>query len=101
METLFPPKDRRTQLFRFFDWLRSLDQTTLIISDSVPRDPANGAAEEEVLADGIFRLSTIAITRTEYQRRIQCLKMRCVKHIEDERTLLFEDGRFEVARPIG
>src|SRR5438876_159239 len=35
------------------------------------------------------------------QRRVQCVKMRSVNQDSDDHTLLFENGRFEVARAIG
>src|SRR6266702_1762390 len=41
------------------------------------------------------------VTDVAYQRRVQCVKMRSVNQDSDDRTLLFENGRFEVARAIG
>src|SRR6266699_3881707 len=41
------------------------------------------------------------VTDVAYQRRVQCVRMRSVNQDSDDRTLLFENGRFEVARAIG
>ena len=59
------------------------------------------ALEEEFLADGILHLRLEPVTEVAYQRRVQCVKMRSVNQDSDDRTLLFENGRFEVARAIG
>src|SRR5947209_6750149 len=59
------------------------------------------ALEEEFLADGIIHLRLEPVTETAFQRRVQCVKMRSVNQDSDDHTLLFENGRFEVARAIG
>ena len=41
------------------------------------------------------------VTETSFQRRIQCTKMRSVNQDSEDHTLIFENGRFEVARAIG
>src|SRR5436309_1625847 len=58
------------------------------------------ALEEEFLADGILHLRLEPVTETSFQRRVQCVKMRSVNQDSDDHTLLFENGRFEVARAI-
>src|SRR2546427_659355 len=55
----------------------------------------------EFLADGIIHLRLEPVTETAFQRRVQCVKMRSVNQDSDDHTLLFENGRFEVARAIG
>src|SRR5205823_6666331 len=55
----------------------------------------------EFLSDGIVHLRLEPVTDTAFQRRVQCVKMRSVNQDSDDRTLLFENGRFEVARAIG
>src|SRR6266566_5273040 len=62
---------------------------------------ATASRDEELLADGILHLRLEPVTDVAYQRRVQCVKMRSVNQDSDDRTLLFENGRFEVARAIG
>lgn len=100
IEALLPTEDRRSQIFTFFEWLRSLATTTFVVSEP-QRNGYDGIMEEEVLCDGIFELVMAPLSDTTFQRRIQCVKMRCVNHDNDIRSLLFEDGRFAVARAIG
>lgn len=91
----------RAQTFSFFDWLRDLQTTSLLISEEPAADSNLSNLDEEFLADGIIHLRNVPISETSFQRRIQCLKMRGVNQNTDFRTLLFENGRFEVARAIG
>ncbi|MGQ0797343.1 MAG: RAD55 family ATPase [Methanobacteriota archaeon] len=100
IEALLPTEDRRSQIFGFFEWVRSLGTTTLVVSEP-PRDGNDGIMGEEVLCDGIFEVVMAPLSDTTFQRRIQCVKMRCVNHDNDIRSLLFEAGRFEVSRAIG
>ncbi len=101
LELVLEFKDRRTETFAFFEWLRDLGVTSLLVSE----DPAPGAAasalEEEFLSDGILHLRMVPVTETSFQRRIQCTKMRSVNQDSEDHTLLFENGRFEAARAIG
>ncbi len=93
--------DRRAQTFAFFEWLRDLGVTSLLVSEEPPLGAAGSVLEEEFLADGILRLRMAPVTETAFQRRIQCTKMRSVNQDSEDRTLLFENGRFEAARAIG
>src|SRR3990170_3538398 len=52
----------------------------------------------QLLADGIIHVRLAPISETAFQRRVQCVKMRSVNQNSDDHTLLFENGRFEVAR---
>ncbi len=101
LELILEPKDRRTETFAFFEWLRDLGVTSLLVSEEPTPSFPNNALEEEFLADGIVHLRMVPVTDTSFQRRVQCVKMRSVNHDSDFRTLLFENARFEVARAIG
>src|SRR2546422_198399 len=93
--------DRRAETFGFFEWLRDLGVTSLVISEEPSLEAPPTALEEEFLADGIIHLRLEPVTETAFQRRVQCVKMRSVNQDSDDHTLLFENGRFEVARAIG
>jgi len=75
--------------------------TSLLISEAPGYEAPAAALEEKFLADGIVHLRLQPVTETSYQRRVQCVKMRSVNQDSDDHTLLFENGRFEVARAIG
>ncbi|HYU07575.1 MAG TPA: ATPase domain-containing protein [Thermoplasmata archaeon] len=101
LELVLEFRDRRVETFGFFEWLRDLGVTSLLISEEPPLEGRTTALEEEFLADGILHLRLEPVTDVAYQRRVQCVKMRSVNQDSDDRTLLFENGRFEVARAIG
>ncbi len=101
LELILGFQDRRAETFAFFEWLRDLGVTSLLISEEPPLEGSSTALEEEFLADGIIHLRLTPITAVAFQRRMQCVKMRSVNQDSDDRTLLFENGRFEVARAIG
>ena len=100
LETLLEFEDRRGETFRFFQWLRETGLTALLISEVYPTTLEAGF-EEEFLADGVLHLTMERTGEISFQRRIQCAKMRSADHRADAYTLLFVDGRFEVARAIG
>jgi KaiC/GvpD/RAD55 family RecA-like ATPase len=101
LELILEFRDRRAETFGFFEWLRDLGVTSFLISEEPGLDIAPTALEEEFLSDGIVHLRLEPITDTAFQRRVQCVKMRSVNQDSDDRTLLFENGRFEVARAMG
>jgi len=101
LELILEFDDRRAETFGFFEWLRDLGVTSLLISEEPSLEAPPTALEEEFLADGIIHLRLEPVTETAFQRRVQCVKMRSVNQDSDDHTLLFENGRFEVARAIG
>ena len=101
LELILEFRDRRAETFGFFEWLRDLGVTSLLISEEPALEAPPTALEEEFLSDWIVHLRLEPVTETAYQRRVQCVKMRSVNQNSDDHTLLFENGRFEVARAIG
>jgi len=101
LELILEFQDRRAETFGFFEWLRDLGVTSLLISEEPGWQAPSTGLEEEFLADGIVLLRLQPVTETAYQRRVQCVKMRSVNQDSDDHRLLFENGRFEVARAIG
>ena len=91
----------RRELFHFFGFLRSLDATTLLISE-VPTGE-NGRLskyDEDFLADGVLYLRLTEVGGTDVQLRLRCVKMRRTKHDHGYFALIREDGRFQIARAI-
>ncbi|HEX9339959.1 MAG TPA: ATPase domain-containing protein [Thermoplasmata archaeon] len=106
LEVLAKFEDRRTELFRFFEWLRDLGATTVVLAEAASEAPFFGIEapgprrDETFLADGILELKMHALTDVEVQRRIRIVKMRGSHHKTGFSALVFEDGRFQVTSVI-
>ena len=106
LEVLAKFSDRRTELFQFFEWLRDLGSTTLVLAEAASEAPFLGLEapqprrDETFLADGIIELKMHPITDVEVQRRIRVSKMRGSHHKTGFSALVFEDGRFQVTSVI-
>jgi circadian clock protein KaiC len=106
LEVLAKFADRRTELFRFFEWLRDLGSTTLVLAEASTDAPFLGLEapqprrDEAFLADGIMELKMHPISDVEVQRRIRVTKMRGAHHKTGFSALVFEDGRFQVTPVI-
>ncbi len=106
LEVLAKFEDRRTELFQFFEWLRDLGATTLVLTEATPESSFMGLEaapprkDETFLADGIIDLKMHPISDVEVQRRIRIVKMRGSNHKTGFHALVFEDGRFQVTPVI-
>ena len=106
LEVLAKFEDRRTELFRFFEWLRDLGGTTLVLAEAssdapfLGLEPPQPRRDETFLADGILELKMHPISDVEVQRRVRILKMRGSHHRTGFSALVFEDGRFQVTPVI-
>lgn len=94
-------RDRRTELFLLFEWLKGLEITTVLLSEMTPEFTRPSGYDEDFLADGIIQLLMHKVGDIEVQRRIRCTKMREVRHATGYFVLLFEDGRFQVTQTLG
>ena len=95
-------RERREETFAFFEWLRALGVTSLLVAEVDPNAVADPEAfDEAFLADAILQVRMEGVSDIAYQRRIQCLKMRSANHDSDSYTLVFENARFEIAKAIG
>src|SRR3989441_616936 len=80
LEVLAKFEDRRTELFRFFEWLRDLGGTTLVLAEAssdapfLGLEPPQPRRDETFLADGILELKMHPISDVEVQRRMQILQ---------------------------
>jgi circadian clock protein KaiC len=106
LEVLAKFSDRRTELFQFFEWLRDLGATSIVLAEAASEAPFLGLEapqprrDETFLADGILELKMHPITDVEVQRRIRVSKMRGSHHRTGFSALVFEDGRFQVTSVI-
>jgi len=102
LEVLAKFDDRRTELFRFFEWLRDLGPTTFVLAEAASEAPFLGLEapqprrDETFLADGILELKMHQISDVEVQRRIRVSKMRGSHHKTGFSALVFEGGRFQI-----
>ncbi|HOO03417.1 MAG TPA: ATPase domain-containing protein [Methanomassiliicoccales archaeon] len=100
LETMAEIRNRRTDLFYLFEWLRDLGVTVLLISESSSERLIEGKFDEGYLSDGIITLKMQLIRDVEMQRRIRCVKMRETNHDPSYYSLLYNNGRFQVTRVI-
>src|SRR5437879_9695968 len=95
-------EDRRTELFRLFEWLRDLGATALVLAEAASEASYLGLEapqprrDETFLADGIIELKMHPISDVEIQRRIRVQKMRGSHHKTGFSALVFDEGRFQV-----
>lgn len=94
-------KDRRTEMFLLFEWLKELEVTAILLSEMSPDWHRPSGYDEDFLADGIIQLLMHKVGDIEVQRRIRCIKMREVKHVTGYFVLLFEEGKFHVTQTLG
>lgn len=90
----------RQELFHFFEWLRDLKVTTLILSEMKTDGLEYAEHGEDFLADGIIHLKMERVGDVNIQRRIRCVKMRATSHSTDYYTLLFQKGVFQATRVL-
>ncbi len=100
LDMLLEFENRRLDTFRLFEWLRGLGLTCFLISETVPQSRREESVEVEYLADAIVNLRLDLAGPNEYQRRIQCMKMRGMNHSAEYFTLVYDSGRFEIVKSI-
>jgi len=98
LEIMSSIKEKRTNLFHFFEWLRDLGVTSFIVSE-IMIDSAK-LYDEDFLADGIIHLLMEKVGEIDVYRRIRCVKMRGVRHHTGYFTLEYRNGRFHVTQVI-
>ncbi len=94
LEILSLMDEKRTKLFQFFEWLRKLNLTTLIINE-VSADP-NILRDEDFLADGIIHLTLERVGDIDIFRRIRCVKLRGMDHNTSIFTIEYKDKLFKI-----
>lgn len=87
-------RDMRGDLFHFFNFLRGLGVTSLIVVEQDASRP--GVAEP--LADGALELRFSGAGEGRVQLLLRCAKMRQTDHSRDYHVLKYDGGRF-VATP--
>ena len=89
-------KDPREELFHFFEDMRDLDVTSLLITEMSEAGGSFGKyGVESFLADGIIHLNMERTGRT-VGRYISVVKMRAIKHATDYFPLLVDGNGFKI-----
>ncbi len=91
---------RRSEIFFLFEWLREMNLTAILISESDPEEVMEKGREEGYLSDGIINLSLSSEETDAGSRRIRCVKMRNTEHDASYYSLQFLDGRFVVTQSM-
>lgn len=101
LETMANFDVRRTELFYLFEWLKELDATTFIISETKGEAIAGSKeADEAYLADGLIHLDLYPVSDLDVQRRIRCVKLRAVRHETSSFALVWNGESFEITRAV-
>ncbi len=91
-------KNPRAELFYFFEKIRDLGVTTLLISEiPTDRNVYGLYGIEDFLSDGIIHLK-VEQTDSGSNLYLGVVKMRKTNHTRNFMPLIFEDGGFEVVR---
>lgn len=93
-------ENRRSELFKFFEWLRELNATTFLVSEAYSE--SNVVQGEDFLADGIIHLKMERLLRDEVnvQRRIRIAKMRSTNHNTSYFILVRSGDKFQITQLI-
>ena len=91
----------RSEMFVFFEWMRKLGITVLVVTEMSPDSSRYARGDEAFMADGLIHLKLAEVSDVDVQRRIRCVKMRGTRHHPGFFNLLVEGDRFEVTRTIG
>lgn len=95
--SLAQPADVRGELFRFFNFLRSLGVATIGVVEESPTRAAF-ESDAEFLSDGLLELRFSGAGEGRVKLLVRCAKMRHTNHSRDYFELL-HDGKGFVARP--
>jgi len=100
LETIANFQRPREDLFQFFEWLRDLDATILVISEIKANAVDYGQYGEDFLADAIVHLKMERVNDSNIQRRVRVVKMRATAHSTNYHTLIFQNNQLQVTRVL-
>jgi len=99
-ELLFERTMTRNEMFHFFEWLRQLGVTVLLIAEMSPDSNRYSKYDEGFLADGILHLKLSEVSDVDVQRRIRCVKMRGTRHSPGFFNLLVDGQALAITKTI-
>lgn len=98
LEIISRIKERRIQLFHFFEWLRDLGLTVFVVTEASPG--IGDVKDEDFLADGLIHLLMEKVGDIDVYRRIRVVKLRGVNHNTGFFTLEYKGDSFQVSQVI-
>ena len=90
----------RVELFHFFEWLREMHITCILIAEMKFGKEDYALMGEDFLSDGIVHMKMEKVSDVNIQRRIRVVKMRATEHSSDYLTLIFGKAGFTATRVI-
>lgn len=87
-------KNPRVELFHFVRFLKELDSTVFLISEVSHGSTLLVSNDEDFLVDGIIHLKMHEVGESDFQLRINCIKMRRTKHQRGWLRLIHTDTGF-------
>ena len=97
--SLAPLKNPRSELFHFVRFLKELKSTVFLISEISYGSQALVSHDEDFLVDGIIHLKMHEVGESDFQLRINCIKMRRTQHTRGWHRLIHTGKKF-TATPI-
>lgn len=99
MYSLAQIKNPRAELFHFVRFLKELRATVFLISEITYGSKALVSHDEDFLVDGIIHLKMHEVGESDFQLRINCVKMRRAQHTRGWHRLMHTGKGFN-AMPI-
>ncbi len=90
----------RQRLFHFFGFLKKLDITSILITETPYTNDMEFPNREDFLADGNIFMKMYEVGEADIQLRIRCVKMRHMNHSRGYFALLHRGDRFTVTPVI-
>ncbi|MCK5309821.1 MAG: AAA family ATPase [Thermoplasmata archaeon] len=94
MYSLAPLKNPRAELFHFVRFLKELKATVFLISEISYGSKALVSHDEDFLVDGIIHLKMHEVGESDFQLRINCIKMRRTQHTRGWHRLMHTGKKF-------
>ncbi len=96
LKTMARFEDSRRDLFKFFEWLRSMKLTVIVVHETPMEKLEFSEAGEGFLSDGIIHME-LKRKQSNMNLFMSTLKMRKTDHPRDYFPLIFDDG-FELVK---
>ena len=97
--SLAPLENPRAELFHFVRFLKELKASVFLISEISYGSTALVSHDEDFLVDGIIHLKMHEVGESDFQLRINCIKMRRTQHTRGWHRLM-HTGKGFTATPI-
>ena len=94
MDSLARLKKPRAELFHFVTFLKELKATVFLISEISYGSKALVSHDEDFLVDGIIHLKMHEVGESDFQLRINCIKMRRTQHTRGWHRLMHTGKKF-------